>query len=129
MSEYYIYEMRIINSNEYYGSYIGQHKIGLKDPSCDGYKGSGSVWRKQILQNHIPVEKHVIKICNNLEEANYWERFYIAQAREAGIHLWNIADGGGGHEHDRIYTADELQAHNRERYKRWYAKNGVLRKE
>lgn len=119
MSKHYIYKMEILENDTYHGIYIGQHKIGKKDPDNDGYKGSGSMWKKHILNNHIPVKKTVIRICDDIDETNFWELFYIEQAIASGEYLWNVAKGGGGHESDRIYTEEEIRQHNRERNKKW----------
>lgn len=115
--------MDILENDIYYGAYIGQHKIGTKDPSCDGYKGSGSRWKRCILKNNIPVSKTILRLCDNVEESNYWEYYYIEQAGLLGIFLWNIAKGGGNHESDRTYTDEEIKAHNKERFQRWYESN------
>lgn len=115
--------MDIVDNDTYHGSYIGQHKIGNKEPENDNYKGSGSEWKKQILKNNIPVKKTILKICDNIEDTNYWERYYIEQALQNGEYLWNIAKGGGGHESDKIYTEEELKQHNRERFIKWYNNN------
>ena len=123
MGKYYIYRMDILENDSYYGSYIGQHKMGAKNPSCDGYRGSGSKWVECILKNHIPVSKTILKVCDNIEESNYWERYYIEQAEQAGTFLWNIMRGGGNHERDRIYTDDEIKAHDKARFQRWYEAN------
>lgn len=123
MSKHYIYKMEILENDVYFGSYIGQHKMEKKNPSCDGYKGSGSNWKKYILSNHIPVKKTILRICDDIEETNYWEAYYISQAIESGEFLWNIMKGGGGHESDRVYSIEELKAHDKERFKRWYENN------
>lgn len=123
MSRHYIYRMEIAENNQYHGIYIGQHKMGAKAPIFDGYKGSGCKWRKYILGNHIPVTKTVLLICDSIEEANYWEEYYINQAKEAGEYLWNVAKGGGGHEADHKLTMEELKAHNAERCRLWYEAN------
>lgn len=123
MGKYYIYKMEIEENDKYFGSYIGQHKIGKKEPLYDGYKGSGSKWRETILKNHIPVKKTIIRLCDSIEETNYWEHYYIEQAKLLGECLWNVVKGGGGHEHDKIYTEEEIKAHNKERLKKWYESN------
>lgn len=123
MSKHYIYRMDILENDTYHGAYIGQHRIGEKSPSCDGYKGSGCKWKKEILQNHIPVKKTILKLCNSLEEANYWEQYYITEAKEKGELLWNVAKGGGGHDPYRVYTKEEIQEHNKARFNKWYESN------
>lgn len=123
MSNYYVYIMRIAENQKYFGSYIGQHKMGKKSPYDDGYKGSGSKWKEYILNNHIPVEKTVLKLCDSVEEANYWEQYYIAQFRELGECLWNVVKGGGSYDRQRIYTDEEIKLHNRERLQRWCKSN------
>ena len=115
--------MDILENDTYYGAYIGQHRIGEKSPSCDGYKGSGCKWKREILKNHIPVKKTILKLCDSLEEANYWEQHYIAEAKNAGEMLWNVAKGGGGHDPYKIYTAEEIQEHNKARFYKWYESN------
>lgn len=101
------------------GSYIGQHKIGHKCPLNDGYKGSGKQWKKYILQRNVPTEKVILRMCDSLEDANYWEKFYIKQAKEDGIYLWNRCKGGGGYEHDKKYTIQELAEHKKEYMKEY----------
>lgn len=123
MSTYYIYRMDICENDLYHGAYIGQHKIGSKDPSCDGYKGSGCRWKREILSNHIPVTKTILRLCDDVREANFWEEFYIDQAKQSGEYLWNVAKGGGGYDHDKKYTEEELRLHNKERFNRWYESN------
>lgn len=123
MSRYYIYKMEILDNEKYYGSYIGQHKVGKKAPSCDGYMGSGSKWKKYILKNNIPVKKAIIRICDSVEESNYWERHYIKQAGESGEYLWNMMKGVGNYDHEKPYTEEEIREHNKERFKKWYAEN------
>ena len=113
MSKYYIYKMEIEENDIYFGSYIGQHKIGKKEPLYDGYKGSGSKWRETILKNHIPVKKTIIRLCESIEESNYWENYYIEQAKLLGECLWNVIKGGGGHEYERIYTDNEIKNHKK----------------
>ena len=115
--------MDICENDLYHGAYIGQHKIGSKDPSCDGYKGSGCRWKREILSNHIPVTKTILRLCDDVREANFWEVFYINQAKQSGEYLWNVAKGGGGHDHDKIYTEEELKLHNKVRCERWYEAN------
>ena len=121
--------MEIAENDTYHGVYIGQHKIGKKNPECDGYRGSGIQWKKHILSNHIPVTKTILRLCDNIEEANYWEQFYIGQAIQSGEYLWNVSKGGGAHEWDRIYTEEEIKAHNKERFNRWYESNKEHHKE
>ena len=123
MIAYYIYKMTILPNDLYEGIYIGQHKIGSKDPSCDNYKGSGSDWKKYILKNKIPVKKEILRLCNNLEESNYWEKYYIDQAKQNGEHLWNILEGGRNHDPWRKYTKEELREKNKIRCKEWYLEN------
>lgn len=123
MSKHYIYRMDILENDTYYGAYIGQHRIWDKSPSCDGYKGSGCKWKREILNNHIPVKKTILKLCDSLEEANYWEQHYIAEAKNAGELLWNVAKGGGGHDPYKIYTAEEIKEHNKARFYKWYESN------
>jgi len=123
MSKHYIYRMDILENDTYCGSYIGQHRIGEKSPSCDGYKGSGCKWKKDILKNHIPVQKTILRLCDSLEEANYWEQHYIEEAKKDGVVLWNVAKGGGGHDPYRVYTKEEIQEHNKARFNRWYESN------
>jgi hypothetical protein len=123
MSKHYIYKMEIVDSDLYYGVYIGQHKIGKKDPSCDGYNGSGSKWKKYILSNHVPVKKTILRLCEDIEETNYWEQYYIEEAIQSGVFLWNVVKGGGGHESDRIYTTVEIKAHDKARFQKWYEEN------
>ena len=71
MSQYYIYMMEIVDCDTHHGIYIGQHKIGSKDPSCDGYKGSGSKWKREVLSKHISVEKTILRVCDDVKEANF----------------------------------------------------------
>ena len=120
MSKYYIYKMNILDDPLYFGSYIGQHKIGKKEPMKDGYKGSGRQWKKYILSNHVLVEKEILCLCESIEEANKMEQFYIEQYKNDGIYLWNRCKGGGGYDHDRVYTEEELKEHQRQRKKQWY---------
>ena len=112
--------MNIVDDPLYFGSYIGQHKISKKCPMKDGYKGSGSDWKKYILQKGIHTEKAILRLCDSIEEANYWEDYYIEKAREEGIYLWNRCKGGGGYEHDRIYTDEEIKQHKMECDKQYY---------
>lgn len=119
MSKYYIYKMTAITEEGSKGSYIGQHKISKRCPMKDGYKGSGVDWKKNILDKHIPTEKVILRLCNNIEEANYWEDYYIERAREEGIYLWNRYKGGGGHEYGRLYTDEEIKQH-RKQYSKQY---------
>lgn len=123
MSKYYIYKMEILDNNKYSGIYIGQHKIGKKEPICDGYNGSGSKWREHVLKNHIPVKKTILMLCDNINESNFWERYFIEQAEQSDEFLWNVKKGGDNHESDRIYTEEEIKAHNKERFQRWYKDN------
>lgn len=123
MGRHYIYRMDVCENEYYYGAYIGQHKIGKKDPSCDGYKGSGIKWKKNILSNHIPVKKTILRICEDIYETNYWERYYIEQALQSGEYLWNVMKGGNGHEGGKLYTEEEIRLHNKERFRRWYEAN------
>ena len=119
MSKYYIYKMTAITEDGNKGSYIGQHKIGRKCPFNDGYKGSGHDWKKHILDNHIPVEKVILRMCDTLEDANYWEDYYIESAKVQGIYLWNMRKGGGSHDHIRLYTDEEIREHYKQRYKKY----------
>ena len=96
------------------GSYIGQHKIGRKCPLEDGYKGSGKAWKKYILQRNVPTEKVILRMCDSLEEANYWEKYYIESALAQGIYLWNRTIGGGNHEYNKIYTEEEIAEHKKQ---------------
>ena len=112
MSAYYIYKMTILPNDLYEGIYIGQHKIGSKDPSCDNYKGSGSDWKKYIIKTKIPVKKEILRLCDNLEESNHWEKYYIEQAKQNGEHLWNLLKGGGNHEPYIRFTKEELREHS-----------------
>lgn len=123
MSRHYIYRMEIVDCDTLHGIYIGQHKMGSKDPSCDGYKGSGCKWKREVLSQHIPVKKTILKVCEDIKETNYWEHFYIEQAIQNGEFLWNVVKGGGGHERGRVYTDEEIKAHQKERFQRWYDAN------
>ena len=122
-STYYIYQMNAVTEDGSKGSYIGQHKIGRKCPLNDGYKGSGTAWKKYILSQNIPVEKVILRMCDSLEEANYWEQYYIESAKAQGIYLWNRCKGGGSHQYDKIYTEEELKEHRNECMKRYYEAN------
>ena len=122
-SKYYIYKITALTEDGSKGSYIGQHKIGRKSPLEDGYKGSGKAWKKYILSQNIPVEKVILRMCENIEDANYWEKFYIKQAKEDGIYLWNRTKGGGSHEYNKIYTEEELKKHKKQRDKQYYEEN------
>ena len=128
MSKYYIYKMIAITEDGSKGSYIGQHKIGRKCPFNDGYKGSGSDWRKYVLYKNIPVEKVILRMCDNVEEANYWEQYYIENAKAQGIYLWNKYGGGGNHKYDRLYTDEEIAEHQRQYSKKRYQVNKVYYK-
>lgn len=123
MSKYYIYKMTAITEDGSKGSYIGQHKIGKKEPMKDGYKGSGRDWKKYILQQNIPIEKAILRMCDSLEEANYWEQYYIESALAQGIYLWNRIKGGSNHEYDRLYTDEEIKEHKAEHKKQYYQAN------
>lgn len=123
MSQHYIYRMEIVDCDTHHGIYIGQHKIGSKEPSCDGYKGSGCKWKREILSKHIPVKKTILRVCDGIEETNFWERYYVEQAIQNGEFLWNVVRGGGGHDHERVYTDEEIKLHNKERCGRWYKAN------
>jgi hypothetical protein len=123
MSKYYIYKMNILDNPLYFGSYIGQHKIGKKEPMKDGYKGSGSDWKKYILSNHVPVEKEILCMCESIEEANKMEDYYINQYKDDGIYLWNRCKGGGNHQYDRLYTEEELKEHKKQWGKRYKEAN------
>ena len=129
MSKYYIYQMTALTEDGSKGSYIGQHKIGRKSPLEDGYKGSGSDWKKYILSQNIPVEKVILRMCENIEEANYWENYYIESAKEQGIYLWNKYKGGGAHECDKLYTEEELKEHKKRYEKRYREANREKRAE
>ena len=120
MSRYYIYKMNIVDDPMYFGSYIGQHKIRGKCPFNDNYKGSGREWRKYILQKGVHVEKAILRMCNSVEEANYWEQYYIESALAQGIYLWNRCKGGGSHEYDRLYTDEEIAEHRKQYKKQYY---------
>lgn len=122
-STYYIYQMNAVTEDGSKGSYIGQHKIGHKCPLNDGYKGSGSDWKKYILSQNIPVEKVILRMCENIEEANQWEQFYIKQAKEDGIYLWNRCKGGGSHEYHKIYTDQEIAEHKKQYLKEYIDAN------
>lgn len=123
MSKYYIYQMTAVTEDGSKGSYIGQHKIGRKCPLEDGYKGSGIAWKKYILSQNIPVEKVILRMCDNIEEANYWENYYIEKYKNKGIYLWNRCKGGGSHEYNKQYTNKELKKHRKEYYKRYREAN------
>lgn len=123
MNKYYVYRMDILENDKYHGVYFGQHKMSDKEPSCDGYKGSGTRWKKEILRNHVPVKKTVLKFCESVKEANYWEKYYIAQAKENGEYLWNVSAGGDGFDHEKPPTEEEQREKNKLRYSRWYAAN------
>ena len=129
MSKYYIYKMTALTEDGSKGSYIGQHKIGRKSPLNDGYRGSGSDWKKYILSQNIPVEKVILRMCENIEEANYWENYYIESAKAQGIYLWNRTKGGEAHKHDKIYTDEELKEHKKQYSKQYYYANREKRAE
>lgn len=114
--------MNILDNDTYFGSYIGQHKIGRKCPFNDGYKGSGSQWKKYILDNHIPVEKNILRMCDSVDDANYWEDYYIDYYKPT-TYLWNRYKGGGNHQYDRQYTDEEIAEHQRQWSKRYYEAN------
>jgi excinuclease UvrABC ATPase subunit len=123
MYKYYIYKMTAITEDGTKGCYIGQHKIGKKEPMKDGYKGSGTAWKKYILQQNIPVEKVILRMCDSVEDANYWEQYYIESALAQGIYLWNRIKGSGSHEYDRIYTDEELAEHQKQCNKQYRETN------
>lgn len=123
MSQHYIYRMEIVDCDTHHGIYIGQHKIGSKEPDCDGYKGSGCKWKRETLSKHIPVKKTILRVCDGIKETNFWERYYVEQAIQNGEFLWNVVRGGGGHEQGRAYTDEELKEHQKERFVRWYNEN------
>lgn len=90
---------------------------------CDNYKGSGCKWKKYILGNHIPVKKTILRICDDIDETNFWEAFYIDQALENGDYLWNVMKGGSGHDSDRRYTKEEIQERRKAYHTKWREAN------
>ena len=123
MSKYYVYKMTAITEDGTKGCYIGQHKLGKKEPIKDGYKGSGRDWKKYILSKNIPVEKEILRMCDSIEDANYWEQYYIESAKAQGIFLWNRIKGGSNHEYDRIYTDEEIAEHRKQQKKQYREAN------
>ena len=89
--EYYIYLIvNKINGK----TYVGQHKSNNWQ---DKYMGSGRYLahakKKYGLENF---EKFLIQYCNNKEEADNAEIFWIAEYRKRGKAEYNIANGGEG---------------------------------
>ena len=93
--KHYVYKM----TNELNGwVYIGQHYQTEVDPLEDGYVGSGSYWKREVLNKKLPIKKEILAKDLSINEANNLETFYIRRYKNAGAMMYNVAPGGGNKE-------------------------------
>lgn len=87
----YIYKVTHVPTGRYY---IGLHKGDT--PECDGYMGSGTVWKK-ILLNHPVVEfrKEVLATAKTKEELAAKEKKLISKLFLSDPLCKNCIPGGG----------------------------------
>lgn len=87
----YIYETtNLINGKKY----IGKHKRNDFDPK---YKGSGQNLKRAFSKyGRNNFKCTLIEKCNDLQDLNAKETFWINKYRNEGYALYNITDGGDG---------------------------------
>ena len=85
---YYVYKTtNLINQK----IYIGKHK-GFPD---DSYLGSGKILKQAIKKYGIEkFFKEILVVCKDNQEANYWEKYYIAEFNSFQPYGYNISKGG-----------------------------------
>ena len=114
-------------------AYVGQHlHHKMKEPYKDGYRGSGSKWKKEVLYKNLQVSKQVVSTYLNVTEANELEIYLINVLRELGVKLWNIQDGGRRCEKQRSIEWDDpnsVRLYNRQRYRKHHLKKPKVTRE
>lgn len=86
---YYIYlTTNLINNKKYIGQHYG--KIN------DNYLGSGVLLTKAISKyGKDNFKKEILKVCQNADELNYWEKYYITYFDAVNNdEYYNLAEGG-----------------------------------
>lgn len=91
----YIY---LIVNNVNGKTYVGQKKLHSKQWNNDGYMGSGKHLKLAIKKyGECKFDKFLIQYCNNQDELDKQEIFWIAEYRKRGKAEYNIANGGNSH--------------------------------
>ena len=89
----YIYRITDLTNGK---CYIGQHKYDkpMLDPK---YHGSSYILRNQIKKHPEKFLEELLMICANLEEANYFETYFIEHMNTLYSNGYNLNNGGNIH--------------------------------
>jgi group I intron endonuclease len=96
MSELYILIDPFTNECRYIGKAVNAHKRYIRhiwEAKQKGAKKHLYCWIKSLLNKNSKPE---ILIIDEVEDWQYWERFYIEYFKSIGCNLTNIAEGGRG---------------------------------
>ena len=92
MTHYYIYKITLTEGSLKDHYYIGQHKSkSLKD----NYKGSGRFVRDYYKKYPDSYIKEILCLCNDKDELNAAEAFYVGDKYETDPMCLNLCAGGG----------------------------------
>ena len=88
----YIYRITDLTNGK---CYIGQHKYDkpMLDPY---YHGSSRILKKQIWKHPERFLEELLMICATLEEANYFETYFIEHMNTLYPFGYNLSTGGNG---------------------------------
>lgn len=89
----YVYETYDTIKDKFY---IGRHKCGHYD---ERYYGSGTIIRNICQERKETLTNKLLCECNNEEELNEMERYYIEKYNSIWPNGYNLEHGGSGHTH------------------------------
>lgn len=88
---YYVYKITCTSGSLKDSYYIGQHKTNNIN---DGYKGSGTLIRNYFKKFPNDYIKEILCFCNNVDELNEMEKFYIGNLYKTDDLCINLVAGG-----------------------------------
>lgn len=87
----------------------GKIYIGLQTHNRKDYIGSGVLIKKAIKKyGRASFSKEIVERCENIEELNKREQFWIKEYNSLYPNGYNISKGGGNGEHNRIEISEDI---------------------
>lgn len=120
----YIYKITDLTNGK---CYIGQHKYDK--PELDPkYHGSGYLIKKIYNARPDTLLEEILMICETLEEANYFEEYFIEHLNTMHPYGYNLNTGGDQYRPSR-YTRIKMARSAKKRVKKYGLPSGTWSKE